>query len=637
MSRLKTNRQPFSLTGQILLLMLCLALFATLAPAQKAKPKSAPAPVAAPVPRLEYTLSFPQPHTHLYEVALSISNVTTPQLDLSLPVWTPGSYLVREYARNVQDFAARDAAGQSLKWDKTDKATWRIATGITDGKPRTVVATYRVYANELFTQTSHLDAAHAYFNGASLFMYVTTAKDQPHRLKIVAPEGWRVTTPLALAPDADGFYTAPNYDVLIDSPTEIGTHKLLEFTVRNKPHRVAIWGDYEFDDNRIKEDLAKIVEQAAQIFGGLPYEHYTFIVHVQPGIGGGTEHLNSNVSQTRPDAFKTARGYKGFLGLESHEYFHLWNVKRIRPLALGPFDYQHENYTHNLWLSEGVTSYYGDQLLRRAGLITTDDYLEGMANLLMGYERQPGRFEQSAETASFNAWIKHYRPDENSVNTTMSYYTRGEMLGWLLDFEIRTRTAGAKSLDDVMRYLLENYGLPKPGFTDAELKAAFEKIAGADLSDFFNRYVSGTEDPDFNHYFQMAGLQLNRMWQPSPYFSKDSKPAWLGFATREGIDRVTIANVIAGTPAYTGGINAGDEIVAINGLKIDRSNVRERLAMLRAGEDVSLTIFRREKLMNFNLKTAVRPFDLYRITRVKEMNPQQRALYEAWLKQEMKS
>ena len=639
MSPLKMPLRHFALTGKLLLLLLCLSLISTLAPAQKAKPKPKPkpAPVATPAPRLAYTLSFPQPHTHLYEVSLSVSNVTTPQLDLSLPVWTPGSYLVREYARHVQDFAARDDARQPLKWEKTDKATWRIATGINDGQPRTVNASYRVYANELQTQTSHLDAAHAYFNGASLFMYVPTAKDQPHRLKIVAPEGWRVTTPLALAPDADGFYTAPNYDVLVDSPTEIGTHKLLEFTVRNKVHRVAIWGDYEFDDHRIRDDLARIVEQAAQIFGGLPYEHYTFIVHVQPGIGGGTEHLNSNVSQTRPEAFKTARGYKGFLSLEAHEYFHLWNVKRIRPLALGPFDYQRENYTHNLWLSEGVTSYYGDQLLRRAGLITTNDYLEGMANLLMGYEHLPGRFEQSAATASFNAWIKHYRPDENSVNTTMSYYTRGEILGWLLDFEIRTRTGGARSLDDVMRDLLENYGLPKPGFTDAELKAAFEKIAGADLSDFFNRYVSGTEDPDFNHYFQLAGLQLNRAWQPSPYFGKDDKPGWLGFSTREGIERVTIANVIAGTPAYTGGLNAGDEIVALNGLKIDRNNVRERLAMLRAGDDISVTIFRREKLMNFNLKATVKPYDLYRLTRLKELTAPQRALYEAWLKQESRS
>ncbi|HWQ33212.1 MAG TPA: PDZ domain-containing protein [Blastocatellia bacterium] len=633
MSRLKP---VFSSLGFIIPLLF-ISLIVTPVLAQRPKPKNNPPAPAPPPLRLEYTLSFPQPHTHLYEVTLAVGNVTTPQLELSLPVWTPGSYLVREYARHVQDFAARDEAGQSLRWNKTDKSTWRITAGISDGKPRTVRVSYRVYANELFTQTSHLDASHAYFNGASLFMYVPSAKDQPHRLKIVAPEGWRVTTPLALAPEADGFYTAPNYDVLVDSPTEIGTHKLLEFTVRNKPHRVAIWGAYEFDDNRLKEDLAKIVEQGAQLFGGLPYEHYTFIVHVQPGIGGGTEHLNSNVSQTRPEVFKTARGYKGFLGLESHEYFHLWNVKRIRPLALGPFDYQRENYTHNLWLSEGVTSYYGEQLLRRAGLITTDDYLEGIANLIMGYERQPGRFEQSAETASFNAWIKHYRPDENSVNTTLSYYTRGEMLGWLLDFEIRTRTGGAKSLDDVMRLLLENYGLPKPGFTDAELKAAFEKIAGADLSDFFNRYVSGTEDPDFNHYFQLAGLQLTRAWQPSPYLGRDDKPGWLGFATREGIDRVTIASVLAGTPAYTSGLNANDEIVAMNGLKIDRSNVRERLAMLRAGDEVSLTIFRREKLMTFSLKAAVKPYDLYRITRVKEMNPQQLALYEAWLKQEMKS
>ncbi|MEP7337357.1 MAG: hypothetical protein ABI977_06395, partial [Acidobacteriota bacterium] len=433
---------------------------------------------------LSYTLAFPQPHTHLYEVTFTIGNVTTAQLDISLPTWTPGSYLQREYARHVQDFSAADDAGQ-LRWQKTDKATWHIEAGASNGKPKTIRASYRVYANELFTQTSHLDASHAYFNGATLFMYVASAKSEPHRLKITPPEGWRVTSPLALAAEADGYFTAPNYDVLIDSPTEIGTHKLLEFTVRGKTHRVAIWGEFNFDENKLKEDLAKIVETSAQLFGDLPYDQYVFIVHVQPGIGGGTEHLNANVSQTRPEAFKSPRGYKGFLGLESHEYFHCWNVKRIRPIALGPFDYQRENYTSGLWVAEGITSYYGDLILRRAGLISSGEYLDGLANMMAGYERQPGRFKQSAETASFDAWIKHYRPDENSVNTAISYYTKGEILGLLFDIEIRSLTGGAKSLDDVMRSLLENHGLPKPGFTDAELKAAFEKAAGTDLTSFW--------------------------------------------------------------------------------------------------------------------------------------------------------
>lgn len=589
---------------------------------------------------LSYTLAFPQPHTHLYEVTFNIGNVTGAQLDLQMPSWTPGSYLLREFARNVQDFAARDDANQPLRWQKVDKATWRVETGATEGKPKRISASYRVYANELTVRTSHLDAAHAYFNGASVFMYVRDQINQPLKLKINAPAGWRVTTPLALAPGADGYYAAPNYDILVDSPTEVGTHNLLEFTARGKTHRIAIWGEANYDAARLQEDFARIVEAGAQIFGGVPYDHYTFIIHIQPGIGGGLEHLNSTTCQATPRAFATRTGYVGFLGLISHEYFHLWNVKRIRPRALGPFDYQTENYTRALWVSEGITDYYGNQLLRRAGLMTTEEYLAEMARSISTYEATPGRLVQTAESASFDAWIKHYRPDENSVNTALSYYLRGDLLGMLLDIEIRTRTKGTKTLDDVMRLLNEKYALPKPGFTDVELQTAFEQVAGGDLTDFFNRYVSGNQEIDFNAWFNQLGLQLTKGYQNNtPYAeSKTDKPGTLGMRTRAQGDRVIVANVPAGLPAYQGGVNANDELVAIDGRRIDASNTGERGDMLppalnavRAGQRVTLTVFRRERLLNIELTAAVKPFDRYTIAELKEAPDGQKALRKAWL------
>ena len=592
---------------------------------------------------LQYTLSFSQPHTHLYEVEFLIGHVTTPQIDLAMPTWTPGSYLQREFERNVQDFAADNERGQ-LSWVKVDKATWRIETGASNAQPQTVRVHYRVYANELRTQTSHLDASHAYFNGTSVFMYVVGAVNQPLKLKFKlsgATAQWRVTTPLALAPDADGFYHAPNYDILADSPTEIGTHKLLEFDVRGKRHRAAIWGEGNYDEARLKEDLAKIAEQGALIFGGLPYEHYTFIIHLQPNISGGTEHLNSTVCETSPNAFQPRRNYLRFLGLASHEYFHLWNVKRIRPQVLGPFDYQHENYTRALWLSEGVTSYYGPQLLRRAGLMTVSEYLEGLADAMVEYEQTPGRHQQSAESASFDAWIKHYRPDENSPNSAFSYYTKGELIGWMADLEIRARTNRAKSLDDVMRYLYENYAQRGVGFPEAELKSAFEKVANANLTNFFTRYVSGTEEIDFEHYLQMAGLHLERGYAPLRPDRPGAKgePAlggYLGLRTRASGDRVLVNNVLAGTPGYDGGVNANDELVAINGQRIEASNV-DRLFNLRPGQAVTLTVFRRERMMTFTLTAAQKPPDDYKITTIKNPDEKQRALYQAWLHEEMKS
>lgn len=603
--------------------------------------------------RFSYTVAMPQPHTHLYEITFTIGNVTGGQLDVSLPTWTPGSYLQREYARHVQDFAARVENGPALTWEKIDKATWRITSGATSSQVRTVQVFYRVYANELATQTSHLDATHGYFNGASLFMYVSNAsntKEQPYKVKFQltgATANWRVNSPLALAPDADGYFFAPNYDVLIDSPTEIGRHQLLEFGVRGKTHRVAIWPgipeDSGISDKQFTSDLAKIVEEGAKIFNGLPYEHYLFILHVQPGLGGGTEHLNSNVSMTPPAAFKTRRGYHNLLGLESHEYFHCWNVKRIRPRALGPFDYQHENYTNNLWVSEGFTSYYGDQLLRRAGLISVSEYLQAWGKTIADYRQTPGRFQQSATTASFNAWIKHYRPDENSPNVAMSYYTKGEILGLMFDLEIRSRTKNAKSLDDVMRLLLDKYGLPKPGFTDAELKAAFEQVAGGDLTDFFNRYVYNADKPDaeieFERYWRMLGLQANGVYTPNantPLAPSNKPPGTLGIRTRNNSDRVIINNVLAGFPAYEAGLNNNDELIALDGRKLDAANVAERLTELRQGQSVTLSIFRRERMQNFTLTATLKPFDTYTFSILNDASAEQKALAKAWLFEELK-
>ena len=609
-----------------------------------AAPKAAAAPMS-----LRYQVAFPQPHTHLYEITFTLEKVVTPRLDLSLPVWTPGSYLVREYARHVQDFSARDEAGQTLQWEKSDKTTWRLTTNAASYKPQTLTVFYRVYANEFATQTSHLDATHAYFNGASLFMYpvfssgsVADAKDQPYQVKFNlsgSTANWRVSSPLGLAPDANGYYTASSYDVLIDAPTEIGTHRLIEFKVRDKVHRIALWPNTpeaaDVPDKQLADDFAKFIEEGAKLFGGLPYEHYLFLVHSAPGLGGGTEHLNANVSMTRPESFKTKRGYQGFLGLESHEFFHCWNVKRIRPLALGPFDYQRENYTNNLWVSEGFTSYYGDLLLRRAGLVGISDYISGLGTTIGGYRQAPGRTQQAATTASFNAWIKHYRPDENSLNTAMSYYTKGELLALVFDLEIRQRTNNAKSLDDVMRLLMEKYSLPKPGFTDAELKAAFETVAGTDLTEFFKRYVEGTEDLEFERYLKYAGLELKGAYKESdamltPFNSAAGKaPGSLGVRMRGTV----IASVLAGSPAYQAGVNASDELVALNGRKVDTTNVEARLNELREAQRVTLTVFRRERLMTFEVTAALKPFDAYAMSVMKDASTAQKALLKDWARE----
>jgi predicted metalloprotease with PDZ domain len=589
--------------------------------------------------RTRYRLSVREPHTHLVEVEARFEGAADHggALDLHMAAWTPGSYLVRDYARHVQDVAAVDETGRALAVAKQDKARWRVT--LAGGKD--LVLRYRVYAWELTVRTSHVDETHAFLNGAPTYLWLAERQAEPAEVLVEVPAGWQVVC--GLRPLAHDRFHAASLDELIDSPIHAGPGRVHEFTAAGKPTQLAVWGRLEAgaaDVEKLVADTRTIIEHYAKLFGGdtpeVPYDRYAFQLMLAPGAYGGLEHRASTALLSSPFAFATRKKYEELLELVSHEYFHLWNVKRIRPRALGPFDYQRENYTKHLWVSEGMTSYYGDLILRRAGLISVNEYLQAWGQTMAGYLQTPGRFEQSATTASFNAWIKHYRPDENSPNTAMSYYTKGEILGLLFDLEIRTRTNNAQSLDDVMRLLLENYGLPKPGFTDEELQAAFEKVAGADLSDFFQRYVYGAEEIDFERYWRLAGLQMTGVYQnPTPTFaSANRKPGALGLRTRPG--GTVVGFVLAGQPAYEGGVNAGDELIALDGRKLDAGNVSERLNEIREGQRVTLTLFRRERLLTFELTAALKPFDTYALTPLKEMSAEQQTIQRTWLNEAAK-
>jgi predicted metalloprotease with PDZ domain len=423
---------------------------------------------------IAFTVSMPRPHTHLFEIEISVKRngtlIAPPEELLVMPVWTPGSYLVREFERHVQDFAATDAAGEPLKWEKINKNTWRVATG----RSRDWHATYKVYANELSVRTSELNSSHGYWNNANLLMYLEGHLTSPSTVRVVAPDVWKVATGLPLAPGQRNTFRAENFDVLYDSPFEVSNFKSILFNVKGVQHRIVIDGEGNYDPERMRRDVQKIVETQVEMMGGeIPYRDYTFILHLRAGTGGGLEHANSTSLGYSPFGFGTLGGeratsaspnappvspeYRGFLSLASHEFFHLWNVKRIRPDALGPFDYTKENYTKLLWVAEGITDYYGDLTLRRAGLIGDTEFIRAAGSAIQSLQNTPGRLVQSVEESSFDAWVKFYRPDENTLNSQVSYYDKGAILGLLLDLEIRKRTNGAKSLDDVLRALYVDF------------------------------------------------------------------------------------------------------------------------------------------------------------------------------------
>lgn len=575
---------------------------------------------------IEYTLAIPAPHTHYVEIAMRVGDIETPLIDCHLPSWAPGSYKIRDFAKNVEGFSA-----EGFSTEKIAKDTWRVYT---NGATSAVIR-YKVYAFELSVQTNHVDDSHAHLNGTGLFMYVDGRKDEPLLLRISRPAGWKIATGLELVKGRSNCFEAPGYDILVDCPIEIGECRQFSFRERGKLHRFVIHGGGNYDEKRMARDVRKIVATEAAMFGGVPYRHYTFFLHTSPGGGGGLEHLNSTSLITGPFIFQPQEKYERFLSLVAHEFFHLWNVKRIRPYVLGPFDYRSENYTRLLYVMEGFTSYYDTLILRRARLISAGNYLKKVAETIRNYREKPGRLVQPLAESSFDTWIKLYQPNENSVNSQISYYEKGQLVGLLLDLEIRKSTANRKSLDDVMRLLYRRYAVKAGrGFPEDGFRRAAEEVAGNYLRRFFRDWVEGTKELDFETALNSAGLELAK----EPKKDKDGKPLPkdipnLGIKVEKKGEILSITNVIKETPAYRGGINAWDELVAIDGCKTDIENWQKRIEEKPPRGRVAITVFRRGELRTIDVALVPKENVDYKIRCMKAATRLQKAIGSSWLRE----
>ncbi len=587
---------------------------------------------------ISFTVSMSKPHTHLLEVEIRIteSGATAVSEDvLVMPVWTPGSYLIREFERHVQNFSAVDASGRALSWEKINKNSWRIKTD----NARDIHVKYLVYANELTVRTNELNSDHAFWNNAALLMYLERSLGHAVKIHVNPAPGWKVATGLPPVPGEKNTFAAENFDILYDSPFEVSDFKQIDFMVRGVPHRIVIDGEGNYDPALMKAEVQRIVETEVAMFGDIPYHDYTFFLHLRPAGGGGLEHLNSTALGFRRFGFSNSNGYYRFGTLVAHEFFHLWNVKRIRPDALGPFDYTKENHTRLLWVAEGITEYYGQLMLRRAGLISDEAYLAHIASQIQDVQDTPGRKVMSAEDASFNSWIKEYRPDENSINSQISYYDKGELLGMLLDLEIRRRSNNAKSLDDVMRMLYTDFFKRNQNYTPADFQKVCENAAGGSLEDFFSRYVRGTDELPYNQIFSAAGLQIEQAGelidtQRASARSDVILSAYLGAELEDSGDFVSVKNVRAGSPAYEQGLNAKDLIIAIDG---ERANTQRLIALLhskRPGDVVRLMVFRNDDVRTLNIKLGGRVAADYQIIQLPSRSEQQRRIYDSWMRQE---
>jgi predicted metalloprotease with PDZ domain len=571
---------------------------------------------------MRYLLSFPAPQTHHVQVALEIDRPG--EAELFLPVWTPGSYLVREYARHLEGLEAADQAGRSVALERLDKHRFRLL----GGGAEQVTVRYRVYANELTVRTSHVDATHAFLSPAGVFLGVRGREGAPHEVAVEPPPGWQVATAL---PGGPSRFTASSYDELVDSPLEVGQHEVVRFEARGVEHRIAVWGHGELDLARLGADLRRIVEAQAEFWGELPYPRYLLILHLTGKGRGGLEHQACAVLLAARSALADPEGYRDLLALVSHELFHAWNVKRLRPAALTPYRYGGEQYTRLLWWFEGATSYYEQLLLVRAGLLTPAQHLQALGRAFTTLLRTPGAEKLSVEAASQLAWIKLYRPDENSANSGVSYYLKGELIAFALDLLLRRHGA---SLDEVMRRLWARHragGVPEDGVEPVVAELVGAPAAAA----FFDRYVRGTAPlaPDL----ALLGLALRRRPARSGD-DKGGKPArteegaaagWLGAELSNG-PRITVVAVREGSPAWLAGLTADDELVAEGGFRLDRAGLQSRLEQRGPGGTLRLTLFRRDELVEVAVTLAAPPDDTAWLEPVEEPSEAQRAAYQAW-------
>jgi predicted metalloprotease with PDZ domain len=596
---------------------------------------------------IRYRIAPRHPEAHLFEVAVTVADPAPEGQRFALPAWIPGSYLIRDFARHVVSLRAT-AGGRSIAVTKLDKHTWQVAP-----TRNAVTVTIEVYAWDLSVRGAHLDTTHAFFNGPSVFLRAIGRESRACEVDIRPPPGaryrrWRVATALPRAgakPFAFGRYRAADYDELIDHPVELGTFTLATFRAHGIAHDIAITGRHDADAGRLCRDLARVCAHHIDFFGRpAPFRRYLFLVMATPDGYGGLEHRASTAlicargDLPQADAREVTDGYRTFLGLASHEYFHAWMVKRIKPAAFTPYDLDRENYTRQLWAFEGITSYYDDLALRRTGLISQASYLELLGRAITQLLRSGGRRRQTVTESSFDAWTKYYRQDENAPNAIVSYYVKGALVAACADLAIRSRTRGRRSLDDVMRALWQRYGRTGAGVPETAIPELASEISGVDLSALFRHALETTEELPLARLLATHGLDLrmhaadsssDRGGQAPRAGSTAARRATLGVRTSADGNDLRITHVFDGSSAQAAGVAPGDILAAIDGLRVTPRSFDAVLGRHAPGRVIRLTLFRRDELLELDCVPSNPPNDTAHVA----LRPggTGRGLREAWL------
>ena len=563
---------------------------------------------------IAYRVAMADPGNHEFQVELQVPALPErATADIVFPAWAPGSYLVRDFVRHVYGLTVTDERGRPLPHERLDKQRWRVSSG-----GRAFRVRYQVFAFEQSVRTSFLDRSHAYWNGTSLFFFVDGELERPCEVAVQRPARtrWRIDTALPPVAGRPGHYRAASYDELVDSPFEVGDHARATFFVGEVRFDVALFGRTNADPERLRQILRRVTIATAQMFGGgFPFDRYLFIIHALPVGSGGLEHRASVTMDITGMSFEDEAGYHRFGDLAAHEFFHAWNVKRIRDTVLGPFDYTRENYTRMLWFHEGFTDYLANVIILRAGVIDQRRFWRFIADDWPKYANRPGRSETPLSELSFEAWIKLYKPAENHVNRSVSYYEKGLWVGMALDLLLRGKTGGRRGLPDLFARLWTAFGRHDRPITEDDVRTAAAQVARQPIDDFFRRYVHGTDELPLPALLRTAGLRITERPDWAPEFEKADadrdrvkerrQRAWTGIALQP--DRLTVRNVVPGSPAARAGITFGDELVAVDGHRVSPATFAKRVGDRDPGDRCRITFFRRELLEEATLTLVENP------------------------------
>jgi len=599
---------------------------------------------------IQYQVQPSSPEAHLFTVILKIAKPDPDGQCLTLPAWIPGSYMIRDFAKNIVSLKA-SSQGKVVAVEKLDKQSWRCAPCI-----GALLIEYQVYAWDLSVRSAHLDTTHGYFNGTSLFLRVVGKESVACKVDIQPPSGkrytqWQVSTTLPTAsakPLGFGLYQAENYAELIDHPVEMGRFSLGCFEAAGMPHEIAITGRHQTDMKRLCADLKRVCEQHIAFFGELPaMEKYLFQVMAVGDGYGGLEHRSSCSLICKRDDLprqgeeKITDGYRQFLGLCSHEYFHLWNIKRIRPEVLQNADLSKETHTCLLWAFEGITSYYDELALVRSGVIEVDSYLELLAQTITRVMRCNGRLKQTVADSSFDAWTKFYKQDENAPNAIISYYTKGALIALALDLTARQQSNNVKSLDDLMRVLWEQHGKPDIGVPEDGVERLAEKVMGLNLKEFFDQALRSTEDLPLETLLRSVGIGFRLeeaasaadqggLYKCENPPEKKIRPV-LGARVAPTDGEAKISVVFDDGAAQQAGLAAGDIVIAVDGIRATAKNIDQLIAQVSAGKTVSVHAFRRDELMLFDVTPEPAPSDTCRLWVLDKITDSQKQARQSWL------